>query len=50
MVPGFGFWVQGFACEGRYLLRPGMAAYTDRGVFTTACFSNYGGDSGGVED
>ena len=26
----------GVSCDGRYLLRPGMAAYTERGVFTTA--------------
>mmetsp|Transcript_2951 Transcript_2951/g.9980 ORF Transcript_2951/g.9980 Transcript_2951/m.9980 type:complete len:312 (-) Transcript_2951:1248-2183(-) len=26
----------GVCCDGRYLLRPGMAAYTDRGVLTTA--------------
>mmetsp|Transcript_15542 Transcript_15542/g.37637 ORF Transcript_15542/g.37637 Transcript_15542/m.37637 type:complete len:502 (+) Transcript_15542:536-2041(+) len=30
----------GVAWLGRYLLRPGMAAYTLRGVFTTACFSS----------
>mmetsp|Transcript_7632 Transcript_7632/g.28577 ORF Transcript_7632/g.28577 Transcript_7632/m.28577 type:complete len:209 (+) Transcript_7632:149-775(+) len=28
----------GVLCDGRYLFRPGIAAYTDRGVLTTACF------------
>ena len=26
----------GVSCDGRYLLRPGMAAYTERGTLTTA--------------
>merc|ERR1719487_2163995 len=28
----------GDSCDGRYLLRPGMAAYTERGTLTTANF------------
>merc|ERR1719163_2297912 len=28
----------GVSCDGRYLLRPGMAEYTERGTLTTANF------------
>mmetsp|Transcript_14279 Transcript_14279/g.35618 ORF Transcript_14279/g.35618 Transcript_14279/m.35618 type:complete len:239 (+) Transcript_14279:208-924(+) len=30
----------GVSCEGRYLLRPGVAAYTERGTRTTACLTS----------
>jgi hypothetical protein len=30
----------GVSCEGRYLFLPGIAAYTERGVFTTAYLSS----------
>merc|ERR1719387_1860162 len=31
----------GVVCEGRNLFRPGIAAYTDRGTFTTALLTSF---------
>lgn len=34
----------GVVCTGRYISRPAVASYTDRGVFTTAYFNNFAPD------